>query len=196
MIHDPGYPNQLDKKNPAGFQTVVNEAIPALLQLQSEGCIKAIGVGVNSATICLAILNEVDLDCILLAGRFTLIEQKGLPALLSVCKRRNIGVIIGAPFNSGILATGSQGKGTYFDKAPSSQILNKVKRLEDICCSHGVSLAAAALKFPLRHPSVSSVLPGMRTKEQVEHIIKLMSQPIPISFWSDLHNDGLVKLPE
>jgi len=175
--HGPAYP--------ARFAEVVEGALPALVRLRNEGVVGAVGIGVNNCDVCLDFLAAADLDCLLLAGRYSLLDRKAEIALLPECERRGVGVIIGAPFNSGILAKGRSGKFNHADNAPPD-VLARLDAMTQACQSHGVSLMAAALQFPTRHPAVLSVLPGPRSEEQMRGIARAWQEPIPEGLWSEL----------
>ncbi|SVB67372.1 uncharacterized protein METZ01_LOCUS220226 [marine metagenome] len=174
------------------FSEAMEGAYPALEKLRREGVLQAIGVGVSSWEVCQECARSCDFDCFILAGRYTLLEQKSLESFLPICQDRNIGVIAAAPYNSGILVYGPV-EGAHYNYAPaSSLILEKTRQIEIVCARHGVTLAAAALQFPLGHPAVSSVLPGPRTPAQVETSVKLFKEIIPEDFWEDLKEEQLI----
>ncbi len=173
------------------FREAMEGAYPALVKLRDEGVLGAIGVGVNNVDVCEACAKAGDFDCFLLAGRFSLVERIALKSFLPLCQARGIGVIIGAPFNSGILARGTKSAGTYNYLPVPEDVRRKVEAIEGLCSDHGVRLPDAALQFPLRHNSVAAVLPGMRSVEQVATCIAGIAAKIPEAFWSDLDNLGL-----
>jgi D-threo-aldose 1-dehydrogenase len=183
-LHDPD----------AHFRQVVDEAFPALSRLRDEGRVAAIGAGMNQWEMLHDFARELDFDCFLLAGRYTLLDQSALPRLLPECRKRGISILIGGPYNSGVLAAGSRGAGHYNYESPPAAILTKVARLEAVAARHGVPLKAAALQFPLAHPAVASVVPGARTAAEVEENVRLFSHTIPAAFWSELRAEKL--LPE
>ncbi len=164
----------------------------ALSELKDAGEIAAIGAGVNEWQVCETLLGEADFDCFLLAGRYTLLEQEALNSFLPLCQRRDVGIILGGPYNSGILATGAVpgAKYNYADAPPD--ILERVRRIEEICAAHSVRLIAAALQFVLGHPMVRTVIPGAVSAAEVEANIALLNTPVPASFWSDLQSAGLI----
>ncbi len=168
------------------FREAMEGAYPALVKLREEGMLGAIGVGVNSVDVCEACAKAGDFDCFLLAGRFSLIERAALKSFLPLCEKRGIGVIVGAPFNSGILARGAKSAGTYNYLPVPDDVRRKVEAIERLCADHGVKLADAALQYPLRHPSVAAVLPGMRSIENVATCIAGITAKIPQQFWSDI----------
>jgi D-threo-aldose 1-dehydrogenase len=167
----------------------------ALEQLRAAGAIAAFGLGVNETAVCLEAMAHAHLDVILLAGRYSLLEQGALDALLPACTRAGTSVVIGGPYNSGILATGTRHDGTlHYDYGIAPQpIVERVRRLEVICERHRVPLAAAALQFPLAHPQVSSVIPGLASRGHVEATLALYRTRIPAPFWQELKSEGLVR---
>lgn len=174
------------------FRTAIDGAYKALEELRRAGTIKAIGLGVNEIAPCLRFAGAGDFDCFLLAGRYTLLEHAALDELLPLCERRSISVILGAPYNSGILATGAVPRATYNYKQAPSEIMNRVAQIEAVCRRHGVLIAAAALQFPLGHPQVASIIPGAISPEQVKRNAALMSTAIPADLWAELKHEGLM----
>jgi D-threo-aldose 1-dehydrogenase len=184
LIHDID-PFNHGAEQPRRFGEAMAGAFPALARLRREGMLGAIGIGVNSWRVCRAAAEAVDVDCVLLAGRYTLLEQESL-AFLSLCERRGIGVIVGAPYNSGILARGAVPGTQHNYAAPSPEIAERVRAIEAVCASHGVSLGAAALQFPLGHPAVAAVLPGSRDAAQVAASVRWLGETIPTDVWREL----------
>jgi D-threo-aldose 1-dehydrogenase len=182
LIHDPD-----DHREAA-----LSEAFPTLARLREEGRIAAVGAGMNQWEMLYDFAREADFDCFLLAGRYTLLDQTALPKLLPECETRGISILLGGPYNSGVLAAGSRGQGRFDYKAPPPEILARVERLEAVARRHGVPLKAAALQFPLAHPAVASVIPGARSASEVEENVRMMSHPIPPSFWNEVREEGLV----
>jgi D-threo-aldose 1-dehydrogenase len=164
----------------------------ALSELKAAGDIKAIGMGINDAAGLSDIASRVDLDFVLVALPYTLADQSALHAGLKRCIERNISVIIGAPFASGILATGAVPDAKYKYRPAPPDILAKVSCIEKVCAAHNVALPAAALQFPLAHPAVVSVITGMLAPAQVDQNIDHLTAPIPNAFWSDLKTEGLI----
>lgn len=157
-----------------------------LRRLQAQGKIGAVGIGVNECEICLELLAEIDLDVILLAGRYTLLDRSAEERLLQVCAARGVALVIGGVFNSGILATGAiEGALWNYGPAPDA-IKEKVCNLEQICASHNVPLPAAALQFPLRHPIVASVLIGTGQSNKLKRNLDQVAVEIPQAFWDDI----------
>jgi D-threo-aldose 1-dehydrogenase len=175
------------------YEQALRGAYPALDRLRSEGVIGAVGVGMNQAEMLARFAREADFDCFLVAGRYTLLDQAALGALMPLCLERRISVIVGGVFNSGILA--GPRAGATFDYAPAPpQWLERARRLQGICARHGVPLAAAALQFPLAHPAVASVLLGVRSVAELDQNLELARLPIPSDLWRGLKGEGL--LPE
>ena len=170
----------------------LREGWPALRELRQNGTVRAIGFGLNHAGTAERLLEETDPDIILLAGRYTLIEHSDALPFLAACAERNVAVMIGGPFNSGILATGSSGAAMYDYALADRTVLERVRRIEDACRSHGASLAAAALQFSFGHPAVITVLPGMRSADEVKRNSCLMAEPIPTSLWDALREQELI----
>ena len=167
-------------------------AYPALCRLKAEGVIAAIGLGVNEWQACERFAQVADVDCFLLAGRYTLLEQTALETFLPLCARRKISVIVGGPYNTGILASGAVAGAHYNYEPAPPEILARVAAIEHACRRHGVPLAAAALQFPLGHPSVASVIPGARSAAEVHRNVELMSTDIPAALWEELLASGLL----
>ena len=164
----------------------------ALEELKASGRIAAIGAGVNEWQACEALLGHADFDCFLLAGRYTLLEQEALDSFMPLCVARDVGIILGGPYNSGILATGAV-EGAYFnyEHAPP-HIMERVRSIEAVCERHGVTLPAAALQFVLAHPAVKSVIPGAMAAQEVRQNVALLEEPIPPDFWADLKEARLL----
>jgi D-threo-aldose 1-dehydrogenase len=160
----------------------------ALDELRASGAVAAIGAGVNEWQPCARMLELVDPDLFLLAGRYTLLEQEPLDKLFPECARRGVGIVIGGPYNSGILA----GKATYnYSEAPP-QIVEHVRKLQGVCARHEVPLNSAALQFVLAHPVVVSVIPGSQSVAEHEQNVAALSRAIPSPFWAELKQCGLI----
>jgi len=195
FIHDVARDAHGDAQ-PARFREAMEGAVPALARLKAERVIAGFGLGVNDWQVCVDALAHADLDLLLLAGRYTLLDQTALRELLPLCVARATRVVLGGPFNSGILATGtrpSDGRPAYFNYAPASaEILERVRSIEAVCAAHHVPLKAAALLFPRAHPAVACVLAGARSTAELDENIALASAPIPDAFWRDLRAQRLV----
>ena len=164
----------------------------ALEELKSSGDIRAIGMGINRKEQLVDLAQTVDLDFVLVAMPYTLMDQEALHTGMKACLERNVSVIVGAPFASGILATGSAGAAHYAYESASSEIIDKVRGIERVCASHGVSLQAAALQFPLAHPAVSSIIPGVANAREMSANIASLDVSIPAQFWLDLKTEALL----
>lgn len=167
------------------FADLAQGGIRALAELRAAGDIRAIGAGANELTLCDRFLALGGIDFVLLALRYTLLDQSGA-SFLDRAKAAGISVVVGAPFQSGILATGVKAGAHYNYGDVPAEIVAEVERIETVCEAHGVPLKAAALQFPLRHPAVASVLAGMRNPAEVEQNLAASRFAIPEAFWSDL----------
>jgi D-threo-aldose 1-dehydrogenase len=165
----------------------------ALHRLREEGLVSAIGAGVNNWEVCEALARQGDFDLFLLAGRYTLLEQEALTSFLPLCEERGIGILLGGPYNSGILATGAQPGATYNYGPAAQDILDRVARIERVCAAHGVRLIEAALRFPLAHPSVVSVIPGGQTAAEWLANAEVLRARIPPALWAELKAQGLLR---
>jgi D-threo-aldose 1-dehydrogenase len=191
LIHDVDRRNQ-GERYPEVFREAMAGAYKALLSLREQGLVRAIGCGLNEWEACQAFTEAGDFDCFLLAGRYTLLEQESLQSFLPLCEKRGVGIILGGPYNSGILASGAV-KDAWFNYAPApADVLAKVRAIEKICMSRGVPLKAAALQFPLHHPSVASVIPGTSNAAELNENLRMLKTPIPNAFWHDLKSAGLM----
>ena len=190
FIHDID-PYNHGADQPRRFREAIDGAYPALERLRRDGALGAIGVGVNSWRVCRDAVEAADFDCVLLAGRYTLLEQEAL-AFLSLCERRGVGVIVGAPYNSGILARGAAPGARHDYAAPAPQIAERVRRIEAVCARHRTSLGAAALQLPLAHPAVAAVLPGARSAAHVAASVRWLGETIAAAFWQELKHERLL----
>ena len=181
FLHDPD--GHLDQ--------AMSDAMPALVELRDEGVVRAIGAGTSDMGSLGRIVTEARPDCILLAGRYTLLEQSALAALLPLCVREGVAVVVGGAFNSGVLADPSPGARFDYVAAPEPLIL-RARRIAAVCEAHGVALPAAALQFPLRHPAVVSVLTGVRSVAELEANVRHFDAAIPDDLWVELEAAGLV----
>jgi D-threo-aldose 1-dehydrogenase len=174
------------------YESALNQAFPALAELRSQGVIKAVGAGMNQAEMPTEFARHADFDCFLLAGRYTLLDQIALKELFPICEQKNISIIIGGPFNSGILATGPvEGAHYNYLEAPP-EIMERTRRLQSVCERYQVSLKAAALQFPMFHPVVAANIPGTRLKSRFLENLKLFTEKIPMDFWAELKSLGLI----
>lgn len=191
-VHDIGGQTHGDRDPYYRSQLIDGGGLAALRQLREEGSVAAIGIGVNEIQVCLELMDQVELDVILLAGRYTLLEQNALDALFPRCLEAGTSIVVGGPFNSGVLATGSSGQSHYNYASAPEDVLERVRRLEEVCAAHGVPLPAAALRFPLAHPAVAAVIPGFASADEVRSGVNFYHFPIPDALWADLRNGGLI----
>ncbi len=190
-VHDIGGLTHGDQAD-AHYRDLVEGGWRALDDLRSAGAVKAIGLGVNETAICEQILRDADPNIFLLAGRYTLLDQSAAERLLPTCIERGVGIVLGGPYNSGILATGPVA-GAYYDYEPASaEILDRTATLQKICESHGVALSSAALHFPLRHPAILSVIPGSQTSDQVARNVSTFAKALPEALWEELAAKQLI----
>jgi D-threo-aldose 1-dehydrogenase len=165
----------------------------AMRELKDAGAVGAIGLGVNEQAVCDEALDHADFDVFLLAGRYTLLEQTALDGFLPRCLERGVEIIIGGPFNSGALVEPPGGGPIHYNYAAAGpKVVARVEGLRRVCAAHGAPLAAAALQFPLAHPAVASVIPGMASPAQVADALAWMETPIPAGLWDDLRAEGLL----
>ncbi|MDQ6917697.1 MAG: aldo/keto reductase [Pseudomonadota bacterium] len=191
IIHDVD-PDQHGQRFEQAFDEAMGHGYPALARLRDAGTLGAIGVGLKDWSVALRMARAARLDCIMLAGGYTLLQHGGLAELLPWCVDNAVSVLLAAPFNTGILATGAiDGARYYYQPAPAA-ILQKTRELESACAAHAVPLAAAALQFPLHHPAVVSVVAGHQSAGEVEENIALLRYPIPPALWSELKDRGLI----
>jgi D-threo-aldose 1-dehydrogenase len=191
LIHDVNRRWQGDRVEER-YREAMSGAHRALYDLRAQGAIKAFGVGVNDWNILLRFAADGDFDCFMLAGRYTLLDHSALESFMPDCERRGISVLMAAPFNSGILATGAKAGATFFYVEAEPEIMARTRRIEAVCERHGVALAAAALQFPLAHPVVASVVTGMRSASEARANLGHCRAAIARAFWDELKHEGLV----
>jgi D-threo-aldose 1-dehydrogenase len=192
LIHDIERATHGDRYSTYRKQLTDGGGFRALDELRSAGAVKAVGLGVNEGAPILDALADFDLDCALLAGRYTLLEQATLDDLLPACEARGVSILLGGAFNSGILARGVQGDLKFNYGAAPPEIIDRVARLEAVCRAHDVPLAAAALQFPLAHPAVATVLTGARSVAELRENVESFERPIPAGLWTALRDEGLL----
>ena len=180
LIHDPD----------DHWEEAVTGAYPALERLRAEGAVRAIGAGMNQTAMLTRFVTETDVDCVLVAGRYSLLDRSAADELLPACEKRQVGVLVGGVFNSGILADPVPGA-TYDYFPASEEVWRRVRALAARCAGHGVPPAAAALQFPLRHPAVTSVVVGARSAREVTENTAYAETVIPEALWAEL--DGLAE---
>lgn len=174
-------------------EQALNEAFPALAELRAQGVIGAIGAGMNFCEPLAQFAREADFDCFLLAGRYTLLDQSGLDDLLPLCEERGISVVLGGPYNSGVLASDLGEGTTYFYKATPPDTLALARRIKAVCDRHGVALKAAALQFGLLHPAVAATIPGAVSADEAAENFAMAGAPIPADLWAELKAEGLIR---
>ena len=175
-------------------EQAIREAFPALAELRSQGVIRAIGVGMNFWEPLARFAGEADFDCFLLAGRYTLLDQSGLAELLPLCREKSMSIILGGPYNSGVLASdlSDEARTTYFYRETPPEVLEQARRIKSVCDRHDVPLKAAALQFGLAHPAVAATIPGARSAAEVEDNLSMASFDIPADLWSELKHEKLI----
>lgn len=197
FVHDCDAANH-GERYPQVLQQVLHEALPELQALRRQGLLRHIGLGVNDVQVCLDVLRGlpagVGVDCLLLAGRYSLIDHSALAELLPLCRSLGVRIALGGVFNSGILATGVRtGAELRFNYAEApSHWVDRVAAVEAICDVYGVPLRAAALQFPLAHPAVEVVMLGARAAAEWQDAVAMLRHPIPTSFWQALRDAGLL----
>lgn len=194
LMHDLGEVTHGDRHEDY-FSQAMEGGYRALSELRNAGQVSVIGLGVNEIEICEQALRCADLDCILLAGRYTLLEQAALDSLIPACASSGISLIVGGPYNSGILALGTKTGGSMhynYERAPDA-IVARVRRIEEICLEFDVNIRAAALQFPLACPTVASVIPGFDKRDFVQDALENLGMPIPHAFWSELRDQALIR---
>jgi D-threo-aldose 1-dehydrogenase len=191
LLHDIGRDTHRDGY-PEVLRRALDEALPAMLELKACGACRAIGLGLNEESAALDVLPHFELDFVMLAGRYTLMEQSHSQALLAEAVRRGVGVLTAGPYNSGLLAPSARPGTTYDYGEADPETLGRAQRLYDICARHGVAAGAAALQFPLAHAAVTSVVVGLRTALEVQTSIRRFRAEIPKALWAELKSEGLL----
>jgi len=192
LVHDIGRFTHGDRHPHYWKQLTEGGGFRALDELRSRGTVKAVGFGVNEREVILDAIREFDIDCALLAGRYTLLEQAPLDDLLPLCVERGISILLGGAFNSGILARGVEGDLKFNYGTAPAEVIERVARLEAVCRAHGVPLAAAALQFPYAHPAVATVLNGARSVAELQENVASFERPVPAALWTALRDEGLL----
>jgi D-threo-aldose 1-dehydrogenase len=173
------------------FDELIKVGAATARRWQAEGLVGAIGAGMNVASDALELLRRVELDCLLIAGRVSLLDQTAIPGLLPYCQAHDVAVVVGGVFNSGILAAPDTAR--HFDYGlASDEVVNRTAAIRRICEANDVPLAAAALQFPFRYPGVASVIPGMRSAKEVDDNLRLYAHEIPETLWRDLERADLI----
>jgi len=184
-VHDPD-------QEEFGEQQATDEAFPALIEMREQGIVKAIGCGMNLWEMPARFVRRFDLDIVLLAGRYTLLDHSGLPEFLPLCEERGVKIAVGGPYNSGILARDLDGPVSFNYEPAPQHLIERARKLNAVCDRHGVDLRAAALQFVLAHPAVATVIPGAQTVGELEQNIGLVKKHIPSALWQDMRREGLI----
>lgn len=183
FIHDP---DVKDLWLPA-----IEEAVPALVDLRSQGVIGAFGAGMNQSAMLARFVRESDMDVLLLAGRYTILDHEGLEDLLPLCQERGVRIVIGGIMNSGLLADPRPGAPFNYAEAPPD-LVARAQRIRTVCERHGVGIKDAAIQFPLAHPAVVAVAAGVRTAAHLDDYPAAMRRAIPAQLWEELRSEGLI----
>ena len=175
------------------YEQALRGAYPALEKLRSQGVIRAVSAGMNQSEMLARFAREGDFDCFLLAGRYSILEQGAMDELFPLCAEKNIGIMLGGTYNSGILAS-NLGVGAKFNYAEApADVLERARGLQTVAARHRVSLKAAALQFALAHPQVTCIIPGTRVPDRVSENLRLVDEPIPSEFWAELKAENLIR---
>jgi D-threo-aldose 1-dehydrogenase len=186
LIHDPD-------NFPEFYQQSVDGAFPALARLREEGSISGVGVGINQAQMLVDYVRDTDMDCFLLAGRYSLLDHASTieTGLLEAVKREDVGIMLGGVYNSGLLARPESGVTFDYTTAPTA-LIERAQALQAVCDRHEVPLMAAAIQFPLAEPGISAVLTGVRSSAEIAQNVEMMNIPIPVELWSELRAEGFI----
>ena len=185
LVHDPD-------TQPYGEKQAMEEAFPTLIELREQGTIKAIGCGMNERQMPAKFVRACDIDAVLLAGRYTLLDHSAYGEFLPLCVERDVKIIVGGPYNSGILARDLDGDVTFNYELAPQNLVDQARRLDAVCRRHGVDLKAAALQFVLAHPAVGTVVPGAQSVAELEENFGLVGQEIPGDVWAEMKAEGLI----
>ncbi|MEO8988366.1 MAG: aldo/keto reductase [Rhodanobacter sp.] len=191
LLHDIG-PLTHGANHPAVLRQALEEALPAMAELRSQGVCDAIGIGVNEEAICLEVMPRFPLDAIMLAGRYTLFEQQHSAQVMAQALLHDVAILAAGPYNSGLLGAAAA-PGRFYDYAPADEVtLEKARQFYAICARSDTDVGAAALQFPLAHPAVASVVCGLRSVHEVDRAAERLRTAIPATTWSELRNAGLL----
>jgi D-threo-aldose 1-dehydrogenase len=181
LIHDPD----------DHWREAIEGAWPALERLRAEGVIRAVGAGMNQSAMLTRFVRETSMDVVLVAGRYTLLDQGALDDLLPACVERGVGVLVGGVMNSGVLVDPRPGARFNYEPAPA-EVIERARRIGEVCERHGVPLRAAAMQFPMAHPAVVSLVAGVRSVAHLDEYPALLGYPIPADLWSELRDERLI----
>ena len=185
LVHDPD-------RAAHGEREAIEEGFPTLIELRDQGVVKAIGCGMNEWEMPTKFIHQFDIDAVLLAGRYTLLDHVAYPEFLPLCLERDVKIIIGGPYNSGILARDLDGTVTFDYEIAPQHLVDQARRLDAVCKRHDVDLKAAALQFVLAHPAVGTVVPGAQSVPELEENFALVGQEIPGDVWSEMKAERLI----
>lgn len=192
LLHDIGRLTHGDS-HPIMLRQALDEALPAMAELKSSGACGAIGIGVNEEDIAIELMPLFPLDCVMLAGRYTLLEQHASQRIMQEAQAQNVGILIAGPYSSGLMSDARAPGGTYNYTPVETGILQRAQRIYAICAEHGVDVGAAALQFPLAHPAVASVVAGMRNAEEAISASLRFHAEVPAELWRRLRAEGLLQ---
>lgn len=175
------------------YQEALDGAFPALEELRGQGVIRSYGAGMNSPRMLADFVRNTDLDVVMLAGRYTLLDQGAQAELLPLCAERGVSMVAAGVFNSGLLARERPAPDATYDYTPARQeVIARANQIADVCERHGVTLPQAAAQFPLNHPAVATVVLGARTASEVTRNATLFDRPVPLECWQELVAEGLL----
>jgi D-threo-aldose 1-dehydrogenase len=191
LLHDIGVLTH-GERHPQRLAEALDGALPAMAKLKASGACRAIGIGVNEASVCLEVMPLFPLDCIMLAGRYTLLEQESSLGVMEEALRRSIPVLAAGPYNSGLLGDARAPGATYNYASVDPATLVRAERIYELCAAKRVDVGAAALQFPLAHPAVAAVVAGMRSIDEVRSAVARLNVRLPASLWTHLRDEGLL----
>ena len=192
LLHDIGRLTHGDH-HPAMLRQALDEALPAMAELKSSGACGAIGIGVNEEDIAVELMPLFPLDCVMLAGRYTLLEQHASRRIMQEAQARNVGILVAGPYSSGLLGD-ARAPGSTYNYAPvEADVLQRAQRIYAVCAEQGVEVGAAALQFPLAHPAVVSVVAGMRNAEEAASASQRFHAEVQAGLWQRLRAEGLLQ---
>lgn len=192
LLHDIGRLTHGDR-HPAMLRQALDQALPAMAELKSSGACGAIGIGVNEQEIAVELMPLFPLDCVMLAGRYTLLEQHESQRIMQEAQARKVGILVAGPYSSGLMSDGRAPGDTYNYAPVEPRILQHAQRIYAVCAEHGVDVGAAALQFPLAHPAVASVVAGMRNVVEAVSASWRYDARVPAEFWRQLRSEGLLQ---
>jgi D-threo-aldose 1-dehydrogenase len=182
LIHDPD----------DHWRAAIDEAYPALARLREQGVIRAVGAGMNQAEMLARFARETDIDVVLVAGRYTILDQGALDELLPACDARGVAVLVGGVMNSGVLANPGGESRFNYEPAPPD-VVARAQRIAEVCDRHGVPLRAAAVQFPLAHAAVTSLVTGVRSAAHLDEYPRFARRGLPPDLWAELRSEGLIR---